>query len=1162
MYKCSSRYAKSSILNIIGYICSLFLNNCKSVGISSYLSKVYFSRLSLIVTKAVFFALLLFLSSFLISKLVYSQQVTCNGLPATLVGTEGDDVIDGTNNPDVISGLGGNDIINGLGGDDTICGGDGADTINGGDGKDTIFGENGSDLINGDNGLDNLDGGEGDDVINGGEGNDIVKGQAGNDTLRGNEGDDNIEGNGGEDLIEGNTGKDTINGGDGNDYIDGGEGDDLLEGGNGDDEINGGAGKDDIFGQLGNDILRGNENDDYIEGNEGDDLLEGNGGKDTLHGGPNNDTIIAGDGNDTLNGGANIDTLDGGLGKNTCIDGEFNTNCDTETGGETDLTPPTISIDSPSEPIINVATLQIIVSYSDPSGIDTKFVKILVDTQDITSRCTINITQATCTSPALSEGQHTITAEVRDIPGNSATDSFTFEVDPVPDTIPPTIEIISPNELIITNSDIQVVIDYTDENSGIDINTLIVLFDNNDITASCAIDNTSSTCQLSSLAEDIHSITAEISDISGNQNRADFSFIIEFDGIIEEQLPVIENLTPVNGTITNNSTLLVGGTVTDDSGVNSVLVNGQQASISGNTFSLSLTLNEGFNLIEIEAIDDQGNKSVGSTGAILDTVPAVISITSPVIAITNFESIQIVGNVVDEFGIDTVEINGLPVILTDNKFDVTQQLQVGVNIIDVTATDFAGNISSLVKEVIYSPVPQLTITEPLNSSLVNTETIQVAGTISDPDTTIVVNGISASVSGNTFTADNIPLSEGSNTITAVATGLNNNVNTASISVIKDTTAPSIGIELPEDGSVVNTQTISVTGNIVDVGKGIVNDEVLVTVNGIAADVMNGNFMVEDILLSLGPNLITVSVVDELGNTSSESVNVTFEDITNESRIELVSGNNQFSTIGNQLADPLIVKLFDSTGNPITNAPVVFEILQNNGTLQSNTTTDRIINTTTDTQGNAEVQLTLGTRAGSGNNVVSATAPGLSGEIIFTATGLLSTPDKINVDSGFGLTGVVGNELPQSYTVVITDSGHNRIPDVPVTFTVKEGEGNFGGQTEITINTDSEGKASARLILGQESGIANNIIEATFTNNPGRPSTFVSSSKIAGDKDNTTIKGVVLDNSNIPIQGVSILIDGTTISTVTDQQGQFFITQAPVGDVKLIADGTTAQRPGT
>ena len=93
--------------------------------------------------------------------------ILCNGLVASIVGTDGDDVIEGTWQDDVIVGLGGNDTINGASGADTICGGHGDDTINGGSQADTIAGEDGDDTINGGSGDDSLDGGEGTDIVDG-----------------------------------------------------------------------------------------------------------------------------------------------------------------------------------------------------------------------------------------------------------------------------------------------------------------------------------------------------------------------------------------------------------------------------------------------------------------------------------------------------------------------------------------------------------------------------------------------------------------------------------------------------------------------------------------------------------------------------------------------------------------------------------------------------------------------------------------------------------------------------------------------------------------------------------------------------------------------------------------------------------------------------------
>jgi subtilisin-like proprotein convertase family protein len=65
----------------------------------------------------------------------------CDGLYATVVGTDGADTLAGTEGNDVIAGLKGNHTINGKGGNDVICGGGG--------GRDTLIGGAGSDWMSG-----------------------------------------------------------------------------------------------------------------------------------------------------------------------------------------------------------------------------------------------------------------------------------------------------------------------------------------------------------------------------------------------------------------------------------------------------------------------------------------------------------------------------------------------------------------------------------------------------------------------------------------------------------------------------------------------------------------------------------------------------------------------------------------------------------------------------------------------------------------------------------------------------------------------------------------------------------------------------------------------------------------------------------------------------
>ena len=139
------------------------------------------------------FVALSMLAALLASATVAGAQGTplCDGQPATIVGTEGNDRIFGTDGPDVIVGLGGNDVIRGLGGNDVICGGNGRDRLFGGRGADVLLGGKKNDAIKGDGGPDRLFGNQGNDRLIGGGGGDRLDGGSGvRDALTGKGGTD------------------------------------------------------------------------------------------------------------------------------------------------------------------------------------------------------------------------------------------------------------------------------------------------------------------------------------------------------------------------------------------------------------------------------------------------------------------------------------------------------------------------------------------------------------------------------------------------------------------------------------------------------------------------------------------------------------------------------------------------------------------------------------------------------------------------------------------------------------------------------------------------------------------------------------------------------------------------------------------------------------
>jgi uncharacterized repeat protein (TIGR01451 family) len=116
---------------------------------------------------------------------------TCRGVPATIVGTSGADMLLGTGGPDVIAGLGGGDTVVGRAGRDLICSGGGNDRVVAGPAADRVFGAGGADRLLGRGGPD---------LLAGNPGRDLLEGNGGFDRMRGGGGFDRCRGGGGFDI--------------------------------------------------------------------------------------------------------------------------------------------------------------------------------------------------------------------------------------------------------------------------------------------------------------------------------------------------------------------------------------------------------------------------------------------------------------------------------------------------------------------------------------------------------------------------------------------------------------------------------------------------------------------------------------------------------------------------------------------------------------------------------------------------------------------------------------------------------------------------------------------------------------------------------------------------------------------------------------------------
>ncbi len=466
------------------------------------------------------------------------------------------------------------------------------------------------------------------------------------------------------------------------------------------------------------------------------------------------------------------------------------------------------------------------------------------------------------------------------------------------------------------------------------------------------------------------------------------------------------------------------------------------------------------------------------------------------------------------------------------------------------------------------PGPAIAIVDPPNQLLLNRARIVVTGTVDASAVQVECNGRIAAIDSAGFDVT-LDLDEGQDIIVCVATDADGFTRTATTSVTIDTMPPRVTIGAPLDGATVYDSPITVSGLINDVVVGTVNgQEAQVVCNGVVAQIANRSFVATGIALQSGVNSILCVGTDRAGNADTGRVDLTLASAAGPT-LALVSGNGQTAPIGTTLPQPLVVELRDG-GNPVPGRAVMFQVKDNDGVVASTTEAGRRVVVMTDAGGRAEIDYTLGTWAGAGASQVLAVAPGLPGEVLFSQTATPGPAATIVVDSGGNQTGVVDEPLPLPFVAVAVDESGNRLAGVVVTFSVVEGGGNFGGASTVDVTTDGDGRAPAVLSLGPDAGTANNVVAATFPGGSGQLAVFVASALFEGDPDDTSISGVVLDNTDQPIAGVTVGVEDPTsltqprqllTSTYTDPQGQFKLSPVPVGHLVLQVDGATAARAG-
>ncbi|HKN07035.1 MAG TPA: Ig-like domain-containing protein [Thermoplasmata archaeon] len=256
---------------------------------------------------------------------------------------------------------------------------------------------------------------------------------------------------------------------------------------------------------------------------------------------------------------------------------------------------------------------------------------------------------------------------------------------------------------------------------------------------------------------------------------------------VDTSPPPLAISSPLTGSITKNPVAQVTGTTEPGA---TVSVNGVQAAVSSlGAFSVSVSLQEGSNVITAIATDSAGNTAAASVTVTLDTVAPPLTLSSPGSAYSNSTFVVVSGST--EAGAN-VTVDGTAVTVSGSgTFATILSLSQGPHTIVVVATDAAGNQATVsVQITVDTTPPTLAITSPATGTTVSSSTVLVTGT-AEVGSTVVVNGYAVSLNSSGAFSIQLPLTPGANTIVATATDPAGNVATQSIEVSFNDQLPAV-----------------------------------------------------------------------------------------------------------------------------------------------------------------------------------------------------------------------------------------------------------------------------------------------------------------------------------------------------------------------------------
>jgi len=369
-------------------------------------------------------------------------------------------------------------------------------------------------------------------------------------------------------------------------------------------------------------------------------------------------------------------------------------------------------------------------------------------------------------------------------------------------------------------------------------------------------------------AEGHYTLRVAATDMSGNATAKEIHFVVD------KTLPLLTVSTLSDGSWTNNELLNVSGEVTDNTGIQQCTINDAAVTINADgSFSYPVNLRDGPNTVSVIATDLAGNAASDVRTVNLDVSAPLITIIAPADNVkTKQSAIDVTGTVVEQSTV-TVKVNDgnpVPALISGNGFSLTATMVYGINTIEVTATDLAGNTSAVKRTVTFDDrSPSLAITDPAQDIRTDHADMVIKGETTD----LTAVTITITMDGNTY-APVVTNGEFQQPVTFTeektyqiyvkAVDEAGNETIVQRNVVYDVTSPAITLDpvtSPTNlagqvltGTMEAGATVSVTCLTATVGT--VTYPTATTWTATLSNMQEGN------------NVITVTATDEAGNTSS------------------------------------------------------------------------------------------------------------------------------------------------------------------------------------------------------------------------------------------------------------------------------------------------------